>query len=63
MSNVDDDEQDKLNAENQSDRLDKMGWSTICLDKNKWDNLKAYEKSLEFYSKIVDMMENYENKR
>lgn len=46
-------------ARKQSRRMERKGISAIILEENKWSSLKAYEKSLVFYTKIVNMMEFY----
>lgn len=46
-------------ARKQGHRMEKKGISAIILEESKWNTLKTYEKSLVFYTKIVNMMEFY----
>lgn len=54
----------KLNfAKKQCHRLERKGVASIIIEESKWNTLKAYEKSLVFYTKIVNMMEAFRKKK
>ncbi|XP_055313030.1 uncharacterized protein LOC129574689 [Sitodiplosis mosellana] len=50
-------------AKKQSRHLERRGISSIILEESKWSTLKNYEKSLVFYTKIVNLMEFYRKKK
>lgn len=57
-------ERNKLNfAKKQCRRLERRGVASIIIEESKWNTLKAYEKSLVFYTKIVNMMEVFRKKK
>lgn len=43
--------------------IERKDISAIVIEGSKWKTLKAYEKSLVLYTKIVNMMESYRRKR
>lgn len=50
-------------AKKQSRRMERKGISSILLEEHKWNTLKNYEKSLVFYTKIVNLMEFYRKQK
>lgn len=50
-------------AKREARRIERNGISVIILEESKWSALKAYEKSLVFYTKIVNMMDFYRKKK
>lgn len=53
-------DRNKMNyAKEQSRRMERKGISSIIIKQSKWNTLKTYEKSLIFYTKILNMMEQY----
>lgn len=57
------DRQKLSHAKKQARRMERKGISAIIIEESKWNTLKAYEKSLVFYTKIVNMMEFYRKKQ